>query len=208
MTPFPGQQDRLSTDPAALFVYGTLTFPEVVRVLLGRTPDTVAVSVAGWRVAPLRGCVYPTLVTAEAIAHGRLIVDLNVQEWRIIDAFEDDSYDLRRLTLTDGRYGWAYVSKNNVSVSPEDWDSDQFERRSIRAARPGELPQALRGLAAKLQSQPSNWVRVVAGNAPSLLSTMSLFQKFMGIAPKALFREFESGTPAQDVFRQTMTCRI
>jgi gamma-glutamylcyclotransferase (GGCT)/AIG2-like uncharacterized protein YtfP len=131
MMPFPDSQGRLPADPAALFVYGTLTFPEVVRVLLGRTPDSVAMSVSGWRVAALPGSVYPTLVTAEAIAHGRLIADLTVQEWRIIDAFEDDSYDLRRLTLTDGQYGWAYVSRDNANVSPEDWDSDQFERRDL-----------------------------------------------------------------------------
>src|ERR1700722_17971188 len=98
---FLDTQGRLPGDQAALFVYGTLTFPEVARVLLGRTPGSIAVSIAGWRVAALPGSVYPTLVTAEAIAHGRLIADLTVHEWRIIDAFEDDNYDLRRLTLTD-----------------------------------------------------------------------------------------------------------
>ena len=131
MMSFPGPQGRLSADPAALFVYGTLTFPEVARVLLGRTPDTVPTSAAGWRVAALPGCVYPTLVAAEAIAHGRLIADLTVHEWRIIDAFEDDVCDLRRLTLTDGRYGWAYVSGDNTNASPEDWNADQFERRDL-----------------------------------------------------------------------------
>lgn len=119
--------------PEALFAYGSLLFPEVLQALLGRVPESTPATVAGWRVAALPGRVYPALIAAEAIAKGRLLTDLTGQEWRIIDAFEDHVYDLRRLTLTDGRHGWTYVCTDESDVSPDDWDISQFERRDLTA---------------------------------------------------------------------------
>jgi gamma-glutamylcyclotransferase (GGCT)/AIG2-like uncharacterized protein YtfP len=111
-----------------LFVYGSLLFPEVMRVLLDRVPASTPAAVAGWRVAALPGRVYPALVQAEAIAKGQLVSGLTPQEWHTLDAFEDKVYELRRLTLTDGRDGWAYVCTDHTDASPDDWDMNLFER--------------------------------------------------------------------------------
>src|SRR6266487_644351 len=100
-SPPSGQPGRLSAGSEALFVYGSLLFPEVMRVLLGRIPAGLPASVAGWRVAALPGRVYPALVPGETVAKGQLISDLTPADWRLLDAFEDDVYELRRLTLTD-----------------------------------------------------------------------------------------------------------
>lgn len=78
--PPPGQPDCLPAESAALFVYGTLAFPEVMQVLLGRVPDSGAASIAGWRIAALRDRVHAAMVNAEAIAYGRLIADLSTAE--------------------------------------------------------------------------------------------------------------------------------
>ncbi len=110
-----------------LFVYGSLLFPEVMRVLLGRVPDSTPATVAGWRVAALPGRVYPCLVPAEALAKGQLMKGLKPTEWRTLDAFEDTVYDLRRLTLTDGRDAWAYICPDPANALP-DWDIHIFER--------------------------------------------------------------------------------
>jgi len=130
-SPPSGQPGRLSAGPEALFVYGSLLFPEVMRVLLGRVPASVPASVAGWRVAALPGRVYPALVAGEAIAKGQLITDLTLSEWRLLDAFEDDIYELRRLTLTDGRHGWTYICADHTHAAPHDWDLDTFERNHL-----------------------------------------------------------------------------
>jgi gamma-glutamylcyclotransferase (GGCT)/AIG2-like uncharacterized protein YtfP len=111
-----------------LFVYGSLLFPEVMRVLLGRVPNTTPATLAGWRVAALPGRVYPALVRAEALARGQLVTDLTPKEWQTLDAFEDTVYDLRRLTLTDGRDAWAYVCADHSDALPHDWDIHTFER--------------------------------------------------------------------------------
>ena len=99
-----------------------------MRVLLGRTPTGVPASVAGWRVAALPGRVYPALVPGEALAKGQLITDLTPPEWRLLDAFEDDVYELRRLTLTNGRHGWTYICADHTHAAPHDWDITTFER--------------------------------------------------------------------------------
>ncbi|MBO3752684.1 gamma-glutamylcyclotransferase [Streptosporangiaceae bacterium NEAU-GS5] len=123
--------DRLSVEPQALFVYGSLLFPEVLRTLIDRVPESSPAAVEGWRIAALPNRVYPVLVPAEAIAHGRLITDLNPAEWRTIDAFEDRVYELRRLNLTDSRYGWAYATEDVTSALPEDWDKEVFATREL-----------------------------------------------------------------------------
>ena len=131
MSSIPSDQPyRAPADPVDLFAYGSLQFAEVLRVLLGRTPSISPAAVAGWRVAALPDQIYAALVPAPpaARAAGYLVTGLSPAEWRILDAFEDHLYDLRRLTLTDGRVAWAYVCSDDTSLSSEDWDIDKFER--------------------------------------------------------------------------------
>jgi hypothetical protein len=113
-------------DPEALFVYGSLLFPEVLQALLGRVPDRTAAAAAGWRVAALAGRRYPGLILGDRQASGILITGLTSEEWRILHAFEDDVYELRRLALTDDRHGWAYVCPDDRETLTDDWDAERF----------------------------------------------------------------------------------
>jgi gamma-glutamylcyclotransferase (GGCT)/AIG2-like uncharacterized protein YtfP len=128
-----GRLDLLSEEPAALFVYGSLRFPEVLRMLLDRVPANRPAAVTGWRVAALRDHVYPALVPADTNATGQLLTDLSRAEWHVLDAFEDNLYDLACLTLDDGHHGWAYVSDANAVVLPADWNAAEFMNRELRA---------------------------------------------------------------------------
>lgn len=126
-----GQPDHLSADPEALFVYGSLRFPDVLNALLGRLPDRTPATATGWRVAALPGRLYPGLVTAQGSVTGLLLTDLTHDEWHIIDTFEDDAYDLRQLTLTDGRHASTYVYADPAETLLEDWDLKQFEAQHL-----------------------------------------------------------------------------
>lgn len=130
--PPPGHLTRLAAEPARLFVYGTLAFPEVMQVLLGRAPDSTEASVAGWRVATLPDQARAVMVSAEAITHGRLISDLGKAEWQLIDAFETVC-ELRLVSLADGRQAWSYVCSDRSKVSADDWDAERFERVGFAA---------------------------------------------------------------------------
>ncbi len=124
-----GQRGRLSVGPDALFVYGSLLFPEVLRALLGRVPNRVPASAPGWRVAALPGCVYPGLVRGPGTATGLVMTDLAQREWQVLDAFEGELYQLRCLSLSNDRRGWAYVSEGVTQPSANDWDATLFSER-------------------------------------------------------------------------------
>jgi gamma-glutamylcyclotransferase (GGCT)/AIG2-like uncharacterized protein YtfP len=135
-TPVPattGRRDRLSPDAALLFAYGTLQFDAVLEALIGRIPQRVSASAPGWRAASLERRVYPGLVAAPgSAAPGMLITDLSRREWAILDAFEDDRYDLREVALTSDGRGLAYVWPDG-EVRDEDWDAEQFRARHLQA---------------------------------------------------------------------------
>ncbi|MFJ4710196.1 gamma-glutamylcyclotransferase family protein [Streptomyces anulatus] len=126
-----GRGDRLTPDAATLFAYGTLQFDAVLEALIGRIPKKVSASAPGWRAAALGGRVYPGLVAAPgSVAPGVLFADLSRREWMILDAFEDDRYDLREVALTSGEQGLAYVWPDG-EVLEEDWDAEQFRARHL-----------------------------------------------------------------------------
>ncbi|MGW4251772.1 gamma-glutamylcyclotransferase family protein [Streptomyces californicus] len=126
-----GRGVRLAPDAAALFAYGTLQFNDVLEALIGRVPQKVSASAPGWRAAALGGRVYPGLVAAPgSVAPGVLFTDLSRREWTILDAFEDDRYDLREVTLTSGERGLAYVWPDG-EVLEGDWDAEQFRARHL-----------------------------------------------------------------------------
>ncbi|GAA2435489.1 gamma-glutamylcyclotransferase family protein [Streptomyces macrosporus] len=142
-----GDRDRPTAAADPLFVYGTLRFPEVLRALLGRVPARTPADVAGWRAAPLEGRLYPGLVPAEETVTGLLLEDLTPAEWRVLDAFEGDEYDRRRLALTDGRHCCAYVWSAG-RVLPGTWSVEDFAERHLadfvlRCASlvPGPVPE-------------------------------------------------------------------
>ncbi|MGI5436676.1 gamma-glutamylcyclotransferase family protein [Streptomyces shenzhenensis] len=144
------RRDRLSLGPDVLFCYGTLQFDAVLGALLGRIPARRPASAPGWRAAALEGRVYPGLVVSVpgGAAGGVLLTDLNREEWKILDAFEDTRYELRGVLLSTGERGWAYVWPGG-EVQPENWDPAEFEslHLPVYAARCSRLaPRLAAGL--------------------------------------------------------------
>ncbi|MET9293072.1 gamma-glutamylcyclotransferase family protein [Streptomyces sp. NPDC003077] len=136
---------RLSPGSNVLFVYGTLQFDAVLDALLSRVPQRTPASAPGWRAAALEGRLYPGLVAApDATATGLLLTDLTNEEWAVLDAFEDDRYDLRELTLSSGGRGWAYVWPDD-EVRAENWDAQYFAVHHLHeyAARCGRISATL-----------------------------------------------------------------
>jgi gamma-glutamylcyclotransferase (GGCT)/AIG2-like uncharacterized protein YtfP len=136
-TPQPAAGPRnwqrvLPPDPGALFVYGTLRFPEVLRELLGRVPELTEGTVAGWRVAALIDRTYPGLVRApDGAATGMLITGLSPAEWQLLDRYEDEDYGIEELILTDERDALTYVWRNDSLAMAHDWSAPDFARQYL-----------------------------------------------------------------------------
>jgi gamma-glutamylcyclotransferase (GGCT)/AIG2-like uncharacterized protein YtfP len=129
MTPVTGR-DRLASLPDVLFAYGSLTFPEVLEVVLGRVPALVPATASGWRIAALRDRPFPVLVPGDGVARGVLITGLTRTEWQVLDAFEAPSYELRKIDLDIG-HGWTYIAGTEADaawgVLERDWERESFD---------------------------------------------------------------------------------
>jgi hypothetical protein len=124
---------RTAGEVTGLFVYGTLLFPEVQRALLLRVPTRRPATAAGWRVAALEGRIYPGLVAADGSASGALLLDLTPSEWRVIDAFEDDEYELRPIVVDTATNARAYVPAPGLRPTAAGWDRQDFARTELAA---------------------------------------------------------------------------
>lgn len=118
---------------AGLFVYGSLTFVEVLDVLLDRVPRHRPARADGWRAAALLDRPFPGLVAAPGSASGVLLTDLTPREQEILDAFEGPMYDRRLIGLADGTSALAYVCVNESLVLAENWDRAAFGTRELPA---------------------------------------------------------------------------
>ena len=110
-----GRAASLIAQRGDLFVYGTLQFPDVLRVLLGRIPDSSAAALAGWRAAALARRTYPGLVPAAATVHGTLLSGLTA-----------DEVDLSRTRTAAQQDAWAYVWTDASTVQAPDWSAAAF----------------------------------------------------------------------------------
>lgn len=81
----------------------------------------------------MRERVYPALVpAADRCANGQLLTELTRDEWLLLDAFEDEVYDLALLPLDDDLSGWSYVAPaDDGPVLPADWDPERFARTDL-----------------------------------------------------------------------------
>lgn len=126
------------SDPSArwtgepLFVYGSLSWPEVLATVLGRRARTTPARLHGWTTVALQDRVFPGLVpAADGQVEGLLVEDLEAAEWLLLDRFEALWYDLRSLELADGRQAWAYVCGPGAPVLPQGWDRRAFEAEHL-----------------------------------------------------------------------------
>ncbi|UGQ09660.1 gamma-glutamylcyclotransferase [Yinghuangia sp. ASG 101] len=106
-------------------------FPEVLDALLDRVPEHTAAAVDGRGAVTVSGRVYPVLTRGTGRVRGHLLVGLGDAEWDILDAFEDDLYDLVRLPLADGGHAWSYVAPDGFTGHEGPWSPEEFARRHL-----------------------------------------------------------------------------
>lgn len=112
----------------SIFVYGTLLDPDVRAAVLGApaSPITTA-SLTGWRRVPVKGELFPMLVSDPAgKVDGELIHLRSDTEWRRIEYFEGDMQVLRPVDVrrADGVLvkAVACMATKGIAPAPGTWD--------------------------------------------------------------------------------------
>jgi gamma-glutamylcyclotransferase (GGCT)/AIG2-like uncharacterized protein YtfP len=141
-----------------VFAYGTLLVPEVMEALLGRTVPSAPARLAGFACYRVRGAVFPAaLESSGREIRGRLYRGLDPPTLALLDRFEGDLYQRRRLTVELGggeSAAWVYLLAADRSglLTDEPWSLAEFVQlhllaylrgcRAFRSARMGEVGRA------------------------------------------------------------------
>ena len=135
-----------------LFVYGTLQFPEILRALIGTTPELLPARLKGYRVAALTDRVFPGLVKENTSTAKGFIVELTDDQYDIIAAWEDEEYveylfhseEISVNTTTSSQTVLAFLWNNESLVLPENWDREKFMQNYLQDYAENRIPHFLK----------------------------------------------------------------
>jgi gamma-glutamylcyclotransferase (GGCT)/AIG2-like uncharacterized protein YtfP len=135
-----GGGSRALGAPASVFAYGTLLFPEVMTLVIGRNPPSRAATVSGYARFVIRGESFPGMLAEPASRTRGLLFDgLRSDELARLDAYEGALYVRRSLsvTLVEGATTNAlvYLIRNQFrsEVSERPWDPEHFAAESLQS---------------------------------------------------------------------------
>lgn len=97
-----------------LFVYGTLRFKRYQNEALGKVVDGKKAELAGYKrfTITLNGESYFVIIPSEKyVVHG-LLLEISEQDLQILDDYEEDIYERKKVRLRDGTSAWAYIFVN------------------------------------------------------------------------------------------------
>lgn len=121
-----------------LFCYGSLQIAEVIRAVIGRTPESVVAMLPGHEIYRVRDAIYPGVAPKEGgLVPGLLYSDLTDKELARLDIFEGEPYT-RKMTsvrLVDGTPIGAWIYRPPAAkrhcLTDERWDLQSFKRDGL-----------------------------------------------------------------------------
>jgi gamma-glutamylcyclotransferase (GGCT)/AIG2-like uncharacterized protein YtfP len=126
--------------PVAIFCYGTLLFPEVLRRVAGADLAAGPATASGWARYRVRGEVFPALVAEPgALTRGALVTGVDALALARLDAFEGPLYERRELEVEreDGTrvraQSWVLAAGREAELTREPWDPEAFAKSELRA---------------------------------------------------------------------------
>jgi gamma-glutamylcyclotransferase (GGCT)/AIG2-like uncharacterized protein YtfP len=118
-----------------VFTYGSLMFPDVWRIVVGKDFETIEGAAVGYSILRVQGASFPGITPADETCHvaGLVYLDVDAESVARLDRFEDTFYDRLSLAIDcrDGkkRSADAYVvlAKNRQVLTAEPWTAEWFE---------------------------------------------------------------------------------
>ena len=121
-----------------LFAYGTLIFPEVTEIVLGRVPPSEPALLRNFERKKIRGECFPAIYQREgARVNGLLFRELSEKDFKILDYFEAELYERREVSLklngarTEKVYTYIISKDSGSYLVPEDWSESHFRENSL-----------------------------------------------------------------------------
>jgi gamma-glutamylcyclotransferase (GGCT)/AIG2-like uncharacterized protein YtfP len=125
----------------SFFVYGTLMYPEVLRLLLGKTFSSVPAFCEGYKRyrifdAEKNPRLYPAIFPCEGSrAEGIVLFDVDENSVRIMEKYEDKEYEKTELTVQTKK-GHLYVQtfvfqKKYKDMLIGEWDEEHFREHQL-----------------------------------------------------------------------------
>ncbi len=122
----------------ALFCYGTLQSPLVMKAVTGQAFEGKEALLNDWARFRVRTSEYPGIVPQEhSVVPGKLYWDLDDTAIERLDAFEGDKYErvLVEVTMADGSkqeaYAYAFKEDYRNLLSDDPWDFDRFLQNGL-----------------------------------------------------------------------------
>jgi gamma-glutamylcyclotransferase (GGCT)/AIG2-like uncharacterized protein YtfP len=122
----------------ALFCYGTLQSPLVMKAVTGQAYEGKEATLDNWARFRVRDSEYPGIIFQEnATVSGKLYWGLDEKVMAKLDAFEGDKYErvIVDVTMADGssEKAYAYAIRNDCRkmLSSDPWDFDRFLQNGL-----------------------------------------------------------------------------
>jgi len=126
-----------------VFVYGSLLSNDVVKVLLGRNPLGPNATLRGYHRFHIKERVYPAVFPRNGgTVEGKVLMELNEKEKRILDEFEDVEYKCEKVLVEVNDQpekprmveAWAYMfPKGSEHLLYGTWDYNTFKEKDHAA---------------------------------------------------------------------------
>ena len=122
-------------------MYGSLQFPKIVKLLIGRAPTTTDVLLHDHRVAALKDRKFPGLISeANCTAQGK-IIDITDEEFSVISDFENESYtkhfyESRTVSVVVANKqieAITFVWTDPNTVLDTDWNKEDFQKTHLNS---------------------------------------------------------------------------
>lgn len=125
-------------EKSALFCYGTLQSPLVMKAVTGQAYAGKEAILNNWARFRVRGSEYPGIIRQDDSAvSGKLYWGLDERAMEKLDAFEGDKYErvMVQVAMTDGSFEDAYTyairEDCRKMLSSDPWDFDRFLQNGL-----------------------------------------------------------------------------
>ena len=123
---------------SALFCYGTLCFPQVIRSVIGTVPDSIAVRLEGYACYEVYGVTYPAIIPEHtATVAGIMYLGLDARQLKSIDNYESMQYERLPVHVVDNEgklhKAWSYVLAPGQyhRIKKQPWSIERFAKNDL-----------------------------------------------------------------------------